>query len=174
VLSPFERKAAVRRSTKWIKLGAPKTLAHSFGLMRPLTYAADLGDLASATGWPLANTAYVYHRVGGQFGFDRMREAAAVRVPADPYERIAVRRLIEDILAEQSALSARVIAFAGEPADAADPARDISAVTAWIAAHQGPVRAARRTLEEIEASPGGWTFAKLTIANAGLRELAAA
>ena len=174
VLSPFERKAAVRRSAKWIKLGAPKTLAHSFGLMRPLTYAADIGDLASATGWPLANTAYVYHRVGGQFGFDRMREAAATRVPADPYERIAVRRFIEDILDEQSALSARIIAFAKEPADADDPARDISAVTGWIAAHQGPVRAARRTLEEIEASPGGWTFAKLTIANAGLRELAAA
>jgi glutamate dehydrogenase len=174
VLSPFERKAAVRRSTKWIKLGAPKTLAHSFGLMRPLTYAADIGDLASTTAWPLANTAYVYHRVGGQFGFDRMREAAAARVPADPYERIAVRRLIEDILAEQSALSAAIIAFAGEPADLADPARDVSAVTAWIAAHQGPVRAARRTLEEIEASPGGWTFAKLTIANAGLRELTAA
>jgi glutamate dehydrogenase len=174
VLSPFERKAAVRRSARWIKLGAPKTLAHSFGLMRPLTYAADLGDLASATEWPLANTAYVYHRVGGQFGFDRMREAAAARVPADPYERIAVRRLIEDILAEQSALSAAVIAFAGAPADPGDPARDIAAVTAWIAAHQGPVRAARRTLEEIEASSGGWTFAKLTIANAGLRELAAA
>ena len=174
VLSPFERKAAVRRSTKWIKLGAPKTLAHSFGLMRPLTYAADIGDLASTTGWPLANTAYVYHRVGGQFGFDRMREAAAARVPADPYERIAVRRLIEDILAEQSALTAAIIAFAGQPVDPDDPVRDVSAVTAWIAAHQGPVRAARRTLEEIEASPGGWTFAKLTIANAGLRELTAA
>jgi glutamate dehydrogenase len=112
--------------------------------------------------------------VGGQFGFDRMREAAAARAPADPYERIAVRRLIEDILAEQSALAQAIIAFAGPPADPGDPARDVSAVTAWIAAHQGPVRAARRTLEEIEASPGGWTFAKLTIANAGLRELAAA
>jgi glutamate dehydrogenase len=174
VLSPFERKAAVRRSNKWIKLGAPKTLAHSLGLMRPLTYAADIGDLAGASGWPLANTAYVYHRTGGQFGFDRLREAAAERIPADPYERMAVRRLIEDILAEQATLAAAIIAFAREPADPADCARDVSAVTAWISAHQGPVRAARRTLEEIEASTGGWTFAKLTIANAGLRELAAA
>ena len=174
VLSPFERKAAVRRGAHWIKLGAPKAQAHSLSLMRPLTYAADIGDLAQSTGWPLANTAYVYHRVGGQFGFDRMREAAAARVPADPYERIAVRRLIEDILAEQSALTAAIMAFAGQAADPADPARDVAAVTAWIAAHQGAVRAARRTLEEIEASAGGWTFAKLTIANAGLRGLAAA
>ena len=34
--------------------------------------------------------------------------------------------------------------------------------------------AARRAIEDIEAAGGGWTFAKLTIANAALRELGAA
>jgi glutamate dehydrogenase len=36
----------------------------------------------------------------------------------------------------------------------------------------GPVRSAKRTVEDIENAGGGWTFAKLTIANAALRELA--
>jgi glutamate dehydrogenase len=36
------------------------------------------------------------------------------------------------------------------------------------------VRAVRRAMEEVEKAPGGWTFAKLTIANAALRELASA
>ena len=36
-----------------------------------------------------------------------------------------------------------------------------------------PVRAARRQVEEIGKSTGGWSFAKLTIANAALRELSA-
>jgi len=174
VLSPFERKAAVRRSAGWIKLGAPKGLAHSFGLMRPLTYAADLGDLASDARWPLAPAAYVYHRVGGHFGFDRLREAAAERSTGDIYERMATRRLIEDILAEQSALSAAVMAFAGQPAEGEDPAHAIGAVASWSGARVKAVRSARETLAEIEASPGGWTFAKLTIANAALRELAGA
>ncbi len=174
VLSPFERKAAVRRAGAWIKLGAPKNLAHSVGLMRPLTYAADLGDLAGAALWPLANAAHVYHRVAGQFGFDRLRSAAATaHSTSDPYERMAVRRLIEDILAEQASLSAAVIAFAGAPASPDDPGRDVAAVSAWAAARAGAVKAARDTLAQIEASPGGWTFAKLTIANAALRELAA-
>ena len=173
VLSPFERKGAVRRSAHWIKLGAPKTLAHAFGLMRPLTYAADLGDLASASGWPLANTAHVYHRVGGHFGFDRLREAAAARSVGDLYERMAVRRLIEDILAEQAALAAAVIAHAGAP-DLDDPGRDVAAIAAWSADRAKAVKSARDTLEEIEASPGGWSFAKLTIANAALRGLAGA
>ena len=173
VLSPFERKAAVRRSAQWIKLGAPKPLAHAFGLMRPLTYAADIGDLASATGWPLANTAHVYHRVGGHFGFDRLREAAAARFAGDAYERMAIRRLIEDILAEQAALVAAVIAHAGAP-DVEDPARDVAAVAGWSADRGKAVKSARDTLEEVEASPGGWSFAKLTIANAALRDLATA
>ncbi len=173
VLSPFERKAAVRRSAHWIKLGAPKSLAHAFGLMRPLTYAADLGDLASASGWPLANTAHVYHRVGGHFGFDRLREAAAARSVGDLYERMAVRRLIEDILAEQAALAAAVIAHAGSP-DLDDPGRDVATVAAWSADRAKAVKSARDTLEEIEASPGGWSFAKLTIANAALRGLSGA
>ncbi len=175
VLSPFERKAAVRRAGAWMKLGAPKNLAHSVGLMRPLTYAADLGDLAAAARWPLANAAHVYHRVAGQFGFDRLRSAAATaHSTSDPYERMAVRRLIEDILAEQASLSAAVIAFAGAAASPDDPARDVAAVSTWAAARAGAVKAARDTLAQIEASPGGWTFAKLTIANAALRELAAA
>ena len=38
---------------------------------------------------------------------------------------------------------------------------------------RGKADIARRTIDEIEASAGGWSFAKLTIANAALRELAA-
>jgi glutamate dehydrogenase len=174
VLSPYERKSAVRRSAAWIKRGAPKLLAHSLGLMRPLTYAADLSDLAARAGWPLANAAYAYHRVGGHFGFDRLREAAAGRATGDVYEHMATRRLIEDILAEQAALTEAVMAHSGGPLDLNDPSRDVGAVAVWASARGKAVKAARQTLEEIESSAGGWTFAKLTIANAALRELAAA
>ena len=51
-------------------------------------------------------------------------------------------------------------------------ARD--AANAWAALRRERAEATRRTIEEIEASGGGWTFAKLTIANAALRELSAA
>jgi glutamate dehydrogenase len=174
VLSPFERKQAVRRSAAWIKLGAPRSLAHAIGLMRPLTLAADVGDLATRTGWPLVQAAFVYHRVGGHFGFDRLRAAAASHPAPDPYERIAVRRLIEDILAQQAALAAAVMAFAGEPRPGGDPARAVAAVAAWSAARAAAVAAAGETLGAIEASTGGWTFPKLTIASAALRALAGA
>ncbi|MEP6967366.1 MAG: NAD-glutamate dehydrogenase, partial [Pseudomonadota bacterium] len=174
VLSPFERKAAVRRAAGWIKAGAPKDIAHSVALMRPLTLAATLTDLARAQGWPLAHAAFVYHRVGGVFGFDRLRAAAGSRGAGDAYERLAVRRLIEDMVAEQTVLARAIMDFAGPPASADDPERAVQAVSAWTASRPDPVRAAKRTVEEVEKAAGGWTFAKLTIANAALKELAAA
>ena len=172
VLSPFERKAAVRRGATWIKAGAPKPIAHSVALMRPLTVAATLTDLAKACDWPLPSAAHVYHRVGGAFGFDRLRAAAGSKAGGDAYERLAMRRLIEDMLAEQAAVAGAVIAQAGEARGGDEPERDAAAVTVWSAARPAAVKLARRTIEDIERAAGGWTFAKLTIANAALRELA--
>ena len=174
VLSPFEQKAAVKRAAAWIKAGAPKDVAHSVALMRALMAAPALTDLATAQGWPLPAAAFVYHRVGGVFGFDRLREAATSRPASDAYERLAVRRLIEDMLAEQAALAGAVMTFAGRPDPAESPEPAIHHVATWSSTHAEPVRVAKRTIEDIEKAGGGWTFAKLTIANAALRELAGA
>jgi glutamate dehydrogenase len=171
-LSSFEAKAAVRRGAGWIKRGAPRGLAHSVSLMRTLASAATLTDLAAAQGWPITNTAFVYHRVGGAFGFDKLRAAAGTRGEGDRFERMAMRRLVEDLLTEQGALAGAIMRYAGHPGP--DPEKDAEAVTAWISAHAPLVRATRRTLDEIEKSGGDWSFAKLTIANAALRDLAGA
>jgi glutamate dehydrogenase len=173
VLSAFEQKAAVRRAAAWVKAGAPRDIAHQVALMRPLTVAANLADLARAKDWPLAGAALVYHRVGGVFGFDRLRAAAGSRVAGDAYERLAVRRLIEDMLAEQAALAGAMMVRADGPHDGS-PDRARAAVNAWVAAHAEAAREAKTTVEDVERSGGGWTFAKLTIANAALRELTAA
>ena len=46
------------------------------------------------------------------------------------------------------------------------------AISTDVALRREKADLARRTVDEIEASGGPWTFAKLTIANAALRELA--
>ncbi len=174
VLSAFEQKAAVHRAKAWIKMGAPKDIAHSVALARPLALVADLADLAKRQAWPIEPAAFVFNRVGGAFGFDRLRAAAAARPPADTYERQAVRRLIEDMLQEQVTLAGAVMTFAGRPAGDEPPEKAVSAVGAWSSAHADPVRMTKRLVEEVEKAPGGWSFPKLTVANAALRELAGA
>jgi glutamate dehydrogenase len=171
VLSPFEQKAAVRRAAGWIRAGAPKDIAHQVALYRPLSIAAVLADLAREQNWPVAAAARLYHLIGGTFAFDRLRAAAGSRTSGDAYERLAVRRLIEDLLDEQASLTRAVMAYAGRPEAGEDTAAARSAVSAWSSLNGAPVRAARSTIADIEKEGGGWSFAKLTIANAALRAL---
>ena len=142
-------------------------------VLGPLTNAADLVDLAEASSWPLPNVARLYYATDAAFGFDRLRAAAGDFRAGDIFERTALRRLIEDLLAEQAQLTRAIMAHAGGAQAGEDAARARDAVGAWSALRPDHSRAATRAIEEIEAGGGGWTFAKLTIANAALRELAA-
>jgi len=173
ILSPFEQKAVARRAALFVKDGAPEALAASIAAIQPLTTAAELVDLAGALGWPVAGTARLYHQVGAAFSFDRLRAAAGEKRGGDHFERMAVRRLIEDMLAEQAQVARAVMTFAGSPDSAIDNDAAKATVASWAQMHSGPGRVVRRTIEEIEQAGGGWTFAKLTIANAALRELVA-
>jgi glutamate dehydrogenase len=170
-LSPFERRAVARRAGAWVKAGAPKPLAHAVALLRPLAPAPAVIDLSRQARWPLAAAAFLFHRVGGVFGFDRLRAAAGGRTSPDDFERIASRRLIEDTIRHQADLTAAVMDGAEAP-DEGRPERAVYALSGWSQRHAEAARLAKKTLEDLESSPGGWTFAKLTLAEAALRELA--
>ncbi|MBV9993938.1 MAG: NAD-glutamate dehydrogenase [Caulobacteraceae bacterium] len=171
-LSAFAQKEAVRRAAEWIKAGAPKGLAHSLVLYRYLEAGLALADLASDLDWPVEAVARLYHAVGGAFGFDRLRAAATARMPADPYERLALRRLVEDMLAEQAALVRAIMTYAGRPqaGETSEGVKDV--IASWSALNAEAVKLARSTIASIERDGRGWSFPKLTIANAALRQLA--
>jgi glutamate dehydrogenase len=171
VASPVEREAIAARARRLAEAGAPEDLALAAAVLQAISAAADLVDLAEANGWPLQSAARLYHAVGEAFGFDRLRAAAAGYAVGDRFERTALRRLIEELLAEQAALTGAVMA-GGQARAAAEAEGARAAVQAWIAPRRDQVSAAHRTLSEIETAPGPWTFPKLTIANAALRELA--
>ena len=119
---------------------------------------------------PVVSTARLYFEVGGAFGFDRLRTAASGVARGDHYERLAVRRVIEDILQEQGAMTATGLKT-GQPRAGDSNESAVEAVQAWIEQRGDRVRRALRQVEEVEQSGAGWSFAKLTIANAALREL---
>ena len=173
ILSPIEQAQVETRVRQLVEAGAPADKARAVAVLQPMTIAGDLVDIAEASSWPLANVARLYHAVGEAFGFDRVRQAAGAYAVGDNFERMALRRLIEDLLTQQADLTRTVMAFAGgsQAGDDADHARD--AASAWTALRPEKTHQARRTIDEIVASGGGWTVARLTIANAALRGLAA-
>ena len=174
ILSPFEQKAVAKRVKVYVADGAPEALAQAVAALQPLTTAADLVDLASASSWSVENVARLYHQVGAAFGFDRLRGAAGSFVGGDAFERLAVRRLIEDMLTEQTSITQAVLKFAANAQAGEDEGAAKSAISSWAALRGDRPRAVKRTIEDIEQAGGGWTFAKLTIANAALRELSSA
>jgi glutamate dehydrogenase len=172
VVSAVEKTAIEARTGQLIEAGAPEPQARTAAVLQALTGAADLVDLAEASSWPLPNVARLYHATGAAFGFDRLRAAAAGYSVGDAFERTALRRLIEDLLAEQAQLARGVMEFADGAQAGQDARHAEGAVAAWAALRRETAQVACRTLDEIEAAGGAWTFAKLTIANAALRELA--
>jgi NAD-specific glutamate dehydrogenase len=110
----------------------------------------------------VASIARLYADTGSGLGLDRLRVAAAAIAPEDAYERAALRSLIVDLITEQTRRVRAVLAdAAGAP--------EAEALAQWMAPRQPAIARVRRTLEEIEQSPQGWTFAKLTLAASALR-----
>jgi glutamate dehydrogenase len=173
LLSAFERDAAHQRMAHLVEAGAPEALARTVAALRPMTATSDVADLARGKGWSWTCAARLYHQVGARFGFDRLRAAAGSVPASDPYDRMAVRRLIEDLLTEQASLTRSVIAFAVHE-EAAETARAAATTLAsWTALRLESVQAAEQAINGIEATGAPWTFAKLTIANAALRQVLA-
>ncbi|MGA0606018.1 NAD-glutamate dehydrogenase [Phenylobacterium sp. VNQ135] len=172
ILPAVERAAVEGRTAQLMEAGAPEDVGRTVASLGPLTTAADLVDLAEASSWPLPNVARLYHAAGEAMAFDRLRAAAGEFRAGDLFERTALRRLIEDLLAEQAQLTRAIMTFAGSAQVGANGQSAREAVSSWAGLRREQVQAATRTIDEIEAAGGSWTFAKLTIANAALRELA--
>jgi glutamate dehydrogenase len=171
VASAVEQAAIQDRTRQLVEAGAPQDSAEQAAVLQSLTTAADLVDLAEASSWPLPNVARLYHQAGAAFAFDRLRAAAAGFAVGDNFERTALRRLLEDLLAEQASLTRAIMDFSGSAQAGEDADHAAKAVAAWAALRREKTETARRTIEEIDQAGGQWSFAKLTIANAALREL---
>jgi len=171
-LPAVERAAVEARTAQLVEAGAPEDIARTVAALGPLTTAADLVDLAEGSSWALPNVARLYYAAGEAMAFDRLRAAAGEFRAGDLFERTALRRLIEDLLGEQAQLTRAIMDFVGNAKAGVDAEHARDAVASWASLRSEQVVAATRTIDEIEAAGGGWTFAKLTIANAALRELA--
>ncbi len=153
--------ARVERLTQ---AGAPQSLARKVATLSAFHHAPDIVDLAAGPRKPLDKTAELYFLTGERFGFDNLRVAAATLSSGDPWDRMATRRLMEDVLVEQKsvvkAMMARMTVEDTPLAIAESWEHDNAALIAPLQAMMADMAA------------GSWSFAKLTIVNATLREWA--
>ncbi|GAA0381028.1 NAD-glutamate dehydrogenase [Brevundimonas terrae] len=170
VLSRYEQDRYESRVATFVGLGAPEALARDIAMLRPMVATADIGDLTTEMGWSAPAMARLYHQIGAAFDFDRLRVAAGSIASGDHFDRLAVRRLIQDLMAEQQQLTRAVAASVNESVSISEADAE-AAVDNWIGDRLPQVEALRASVDGIETSGAGWTFAKLTIANSGIREV---
>ncbi|MFW6412813.1 MAG: NAD-glutamate dehydrogenase domain-containing protein, partial [Oceanicaulis sp.] len=179
IASPFDKESVETRARLFMEGGAPEDLARDVARLRPLTSSSDVIDISRARHWPLAASAWLYHAVGARFSFDRLRGAGNQLSSTLHWDRLAMRRLIEDLYASQQAISEAMMSYAAEAggslSDGVENAsRDWaeSLVDSWTSANSHEVDRADRALDEVMAT-GTWTLSKVAICSTQLRELAA-
>jgi glutamate dehydrogenase len=166
-ISPFERESVEEHVNELIGEGAPVDLARDVARLRPLTSASDVIDLAIRTRCDPEDASRLYHAIGDRFRFDRLRAAAVALRSSEHWDRLAARRLIEDLYADQQQIAE--VVFSCRQAAEGDADWTSAAIEEWARRNAEEVVRAEETLGEIE--PGGWSLAKLTLAAAALREL---
>jgi len=178
IASPFDRDGIEARFQSYVDAGAPEDIARDVACLRPLTSSSDVIDLSQTASWPLAAVARLYHAVGARFMFDRLRAAGNTLSSDLHWDRLAMRRLIEDLYGSQQAISEALIAYAkgrgGEMTqglEQADADWADALVREWAQERAVDVERADRALEEVSAA-GGWTLSKVAICSTQLRELA--
>lgn len=168
-LTDVEQQRAAARAESFAARGAPLELAREISLLAPMVTALDIADLAFRTGQAAPSAMYIYRAVGAAFGLDRMRVAAqALKLDAH-WDRLALRRTLEELFEDQRALATAALL-------ALKPAKDLTAaaaradIAAWKDKLGASASGASATLKELETG-GAWTFAKTVIAAAELRGL---
>ena len=169
LLSEFEQGVLRARAKAFVEAGAPEAMAERVAAYGALVLAVEIADLAREAEWPVVETARLFHVVGAAFGLDRLRAAAASIRTSDSFERVAVRGLIAELVAEQTRRARATLALAKAPTDAKSAASAERLVRAWVEPRQEAVARAQLRIAEIEAAGEAWSFAKLTIAAAALR-----
>ncbi|HXZ68298.1 MAG TPA: NAD-glutamate dehydrogenase domain-containing protein, partial [Alphaproteobacteria bacterium] len=159
--SPYVRKAMERAEQHYMNEKVPAATARAMSSLEPLLAAGDIADISIERKVPVEAAARAHAQVGEALGFERLLAAALRLTSQDHWERLAIRRITEDLIEQQRLLAGA--ALIGSAGDASE----------WLKVHAGDVRRVNTAFDELEAA-GGLTGARLALAVGHLRDLASA
>jgi glutamate dehydrogenase len=148
--------------------GVPESLAHDVAALPLWSRAPEIALLAHDRGLDIDLVAGAYFAVGTTLELDRLRNLAARVSANEHWDRLAIRRIADDLFASQRVLTEQALrqANGGE-----GRAEGVKAAEAWTASHADALARTKAFLHELERT-GDLSIAKLTLANSQIRELA--
>ena len=163
-----EQAQELMRASRGIMSGVPEDLSRDIGLLPLMGVAPEIAQLARTTAHEIAAVAAADFGVGARLGLDRLRLLAARITASEHWDRLAIRRLVDDLFAAQRVLSQSLLAEL--PKDAI-PEDALAALEAWAASQAEALERTRSFLAALETT-GELSIAKLTLANSQVHKLA--
>ncbi len=171
-LSPLVRARVEARAERYVQAGAPVELARSVAFVRASASAREAIEISRQTEWPLKAAALIQHQVGRQLGLDQMRAAARDLAPHDPWERIALAGVADDLPRQQIQLAIAAIETAKRdrvPPHMVGLDEAARLVDGWIAPNRAFADRLTQPAGSFENS-GMWSLAKLVLLGDAVRE----
>jgi glutamate dehydrogenase len=157
--TPFSLSRKEERIAAFTASGVPEDLAQRVMAMRPLIQGPLVITLAEETGRDIEASAKVFTAAGQALSLDRLRVVASETLAQMPFwDRVATRRFIADMMAQQVRLAKTAIAARG---DEDDP------VAAWLRDREADREALVAAIDA--KAEDGWSYAKFAIAADDIR-----
>ena len=157
VQSPIVRERMEQLGADYSATGLPAETATRLTRLPSLWTACDIVDVADTYKVSVEEVAKLHSEIGDGLGLYPLLEAALDLQPDDHWERLAVRRIVEDLLQHQTELTAFAVS-AGEGA------------SVWLSRHEAAVSRIRLSFEELEAA-GTMTAARFALVVGHVRDL---
>lgn len=171
LVSPYEAQDTETRIKTLQDAGAPLDVAEDIAVLPLLSAAPEIAQLAHARSVDIDLVAGAYFEVGEIVGLDRLRGLAHRITASEHWDRLAIRRMVDDLYAGQRALTAKVLAqYEHEPVDRTR-VEGIEAAKRWAETNADMLNRAKAFFAELERT-GDLTMAKLTLAASQVHELA--
>lgn len=158
------------RIANWRELDAPDEIAKEAALMPSLELVFDIVNLSKETGWKEDAASAIFLGVGDRLNIDVIRAATKKSPPADYYDKLAVRRLLEDLALRQTGLAKNLIQQAGDAPDGPPDSWVGGLIDAWCDHDQVGFRRYQRFIDELEVK-SGMSVSKLSLLNRKLFDL---
>jgi glutamate dehydrogenase len=174
LVSPYEAQDTETRIAQLRAAGAPADIADDVGALPLMGAAPEIVQLARLKSLNIDLVAGAYFAMGAEVGIDRLRGLSNRIIGGDHWDRLAVRRIHDDLFAGQRALTADALTLLdpANPSASSGRADGVEAVKAWAAGHHEQLARTKSFLLALE-SAGELSIARLTLANSQIRELAA-
>jgi glutamate dehydrogenase len=169
LISSFEAQEIEARIAALSAAGAAPDVAEAVGVLPLMAAAPEVVLLANQQGFDLDLVAGAYFAMGSEVGIDRLRLLAARVAGGEHWDRLAIRRIGDDLFAGQRALTASALAALSQ--GKTGRAEGIAAVKRWVESRKDALGRAKSFFEALERN-GGLSVAKLTLANSQIHELA--